>query len=98
MFTRDHLTHGAFRLNLLGTTHNIVYTPSLVRAVLMRRSSEIDQHSAVWYILKNVFGTSEKYKGAYIEGYDELNGPVIACLLQQPWLGQMMQTVAHNLE
>jgi hypothetical protein len=64
----------------------------------MRRSSEIDQHSAVWYILKNVFGTSEKYKGAYIEGYDELNGPVIACLLQQPWLGQMMQTVAHNLE
>lgn len=89
---------GIFALNLLGSTHNVVYSPSLIKAVLSQSGSVAEYDSGVWIIRKNVFGIPADAKEVFHQVLPELQTIFADHFLKEPRLGNMVTLLTANLE
>ena len=81
-----------FHLYFLGSSHNLIYTPALIRKFAQLRSSVVDYSSIKWIIFNRTFGIPAEYRGAYHAASDELDACVAKHLLQEPYMGDMSRS------
>lgn len=96
-YARDLYKGGVFALNLGGTSHNILYSPSLATALMHQKSSVADSESVFKYIMCTNFG----FPRAESEVYDRAVGELAACykyLMSEPSLGIMVQKTVDVLK
>ena len=95
---RDSLSHGAFALNLGGTTHNLIFAPSLAQGIFSQRNSVIDYEAIVWWILRKVSGVPSRYKSNFDKASQALHEAVKVNLLREPEIGKITKMTVKNIE
>ncbi|TKA59830.1 hypothetical protein B0A49_07399 [Cryomyces minteri] len=94
---RDAYSQGVIALKIFGTTHNLVYSPSLAQSLLSQKESVAAHHDVSWYIMKQVFGFPARLE----KEYNLALHPILAAyqhLLKEPYLGDMLGVTVRNLE
>ncbi|KAJ9642907.1 hypothetical protein H2199_004428 [Coniosporium tulheliwenetii] len=69
---RTTYTHGIFALILLGSTHNIAFSPSLIDNVLAQDDAVLGRTAFAWVIFKNAFQLPAKLKNDILQVHNEL--------------------------
>jgi len=96
--TRDSSNQGVFSIFLGGSTHNMVYAPSLVQNIFSQRPTVIKFDSIIWHILRNVGGVPMKYKKPYEDAFHGLNAAISNNLLREPSVSKMVRIAVRNFE
>ncbi|KAL2351401.1 putative P450 monooxygenase [Cryomyces antarcticus] len=94
---RDAYAQGVFALKIFGTTHNLIYSPSLAQSLLSQKESVAAHHDVSWCIMKQVFGFPARLE----KEYNVALHPILAAyqhLLKEPYLGDMLGVTVRNLE
>ncbi|KAI9714767.1 MAG: hypothetical protein M1820_000056 [Bogoriella megaspora] len=95
--TRDTSTRGIFALNLGGSTHNVIFSPSLSHSLLTQKSNVASHEPVAWQILRRTFGMPLRQKPAYEELQPELTATINDHLLRDPYLAEMVNITMGNL-
>lgn len=93
---RSFYTNGIFALNFGGTTHNVVYTPSLATALLNQKASNADAEQVSNNMVKSIFG----FPSSEQQSYDKALPDIMTCykqILTEPSLGDMVGQTASSL-
>ncbi|KAK5001757.1 hypothetical protein LTR39_006870, partial [Cryomyces antarcticus] len=93
----DAYAQGVFALKIFGTTHNLIYSPSLAQSLLSQKESVAAHHDVSWCIMKQVFGFPARLE----KEYNVALHPILAAyqhLLKEPYLGDMLGVTVRNLE
>ncbi|KAK5133166.1 hypothetical protein LTR08_008102 [Meristemomyces frigidus] len=94
---RKHFTNGIFSLNFGGTTHHVMYTPSLATALLNQKPSVASSEDVARRLLRVVFGVPKKE----LPKYDTAFADLMACykyLLGEPSLGDIVAQTARKTQ
>ncbi|OCL09652.1 cytochrome P450 [Glonium stellatum] len=99
--SRDSSTHGIFAYNLVGTTHNVVCSPSLVKAVFSHPEFVSEVETNMWMVPKNAMGMPENAKNQYFNARPIISKSFIQYFLSGPsmndLIGVSIQTLQENL-
>ena len=98
MRTSSDKSSAVFHLYFWGSSHNIVYTPALIRNFSQLRLSVVDYTSIKWAIFNGTFGVPTEYRDIYIAASDELDACVAKHLLQEPYMSKMSRSVISNTD
>lgn len=82
---------------LLGSSHNIVYTPALVRNSAQLRLSVVDYMSIKCMLFNKTFGNLAEYQDIYTAASDELDTCVAKHLLQDPDMSDMSRSAIFHI-
>lgn len=77
---------------LLGSSHNIIYTPVLVRNFAQLRSSVVDNMSIKRMLFNRTFRNLAEYQDIYTAASDELDICVAKHILQDPYMSDMSRS------
>lgn len=94
---RNRFSSGLFALNFGGYTHNIVFAPGHVTALLNSKESNASSYEVGRNIMANSFGFPRNEFHKYDAAFDD----IAACyrpLLTEPGLGDMMKVTAANIK
>ncbi|KAF2158138.1 putative P450 monooxygenase [Myriangium duriaei CBS 260.36] len=79
-WARERYSNGAFALNMFGTTHNVIFKPSLGKMLMDQKNEIVDSHSTSRYIMTAIFAWPKTQLDVYdialpdfLEAYRHLN-------------------------
>lgn len=82
---------------LLGSSHNVFYTPALVRNFAQLRLSVVDYMSIKRMLFNRTFGNLAEYQDIYTAASDELDICVAKHLLQDPYMSDMSRSAIFHI-
>jgi hypothetical protein len=94
---RDASAHGIFAINLGGSTHNLIHTPSLVRGIFVQRST-IEYESFILFVMNRFFGMPRSFNKTLCPMITDLNQTINRNLMREPGLGKMLAMAVHAFE
>ncbi|KAI9841921.1 MAG: hypothetical protein M1837_000307 [Sclerophora amabilis] len=94
---KEKSSEGIIALNLGGTTHNIVFSPSIAKETFQQRSSHLNYSTIVWSVLHRVFGASLKMRHVYDKWLSEMNRLTMNTLLHGPHFATMVEETMRHM-
>ncbi|KAK5001256.1 hypothetical protein LTR66_000033 [Elasticomyces elasticus] len=94
---RSGFPSGIFALNFGGTTHNIIFSPSLGTALLGQKPAIAAHEQVSKYMMNAVFGFPKSQFVRYDAAVEEIL-KAYRLLLSEPYLGQLVATTASTLK
>ena len=85
-------------MNLAGSIHNVIYTPSLIKSVFQQRPPVLDSEAIHWNVIVNVFGGDRRSKEDYYAAYKDLDAAVRNNLLSDPSLSNAVDTTIKAMQ
>ena len=85
-------------MNLAGSVHNVIYTPSLIQSIFQQRAPVVSSEAIVWYIMINVFGGDRKRQKEKSAAFVDLHVAVRNNLLREPSLSSAVDITVKAMQ
>ena len=86
-----------FHLGFWGSSHNIVYTPALIRTFAQLRPSVVEYTTIKWMVFNRTFGVPARYRDTYITASDELDACIVKHLVREPYMSDISRSaISHS--